>query len=57
MLEGSRGCFVCVLCQKRLRLTRKVDECKPLPTMTHITKKAVAPHPAVAAQVEIESSV
>jgi hypothetical protein len=24
------GCLGCVLCQKRLRLSFKVDECKPL---------------------------
>jgi len=28
----SRGCLGCILCQKRLRLSWKVDECKPLPT-------------------------
>ena len=26
-----RECLGCILCQKRLRLSRKVDECKPLP--------------------------
>ena len=25
------GCQGCIFCQKRLRLSRKVDECKPLP--------------------------
>ena len=29
---GSRGCLLCILCQKRLRLSLKVDECKPLPS-------------------------
>jgi len=28
---GIRGCAGCMLCQKRLRLSWKVDECKPLP--------------------------
>jgi len=27
---GVRGCLRCILCQKRLRLSRKVDECRPL---------------------------
>jgi len=27
----SRGCLGCILCQKALKLSRKVDECKPLP--------------------------
>jgi hypothetical protein len=27
---GMRGDVGCILCQKRLRLSRKVDECKPL---------------------------
>ena len=26
-----RGCLGCILCQKRLRLSRKVEECEPLP--------------------------
>ena len=30
MSGGSRGCLLCILCQKRLRLSLKVDECKPL---------------------------
>jgi hypothetical protein len=30
MLWSVRGCFGCCLCQKRLRLSWKLDECKPL---------------------------
>ena len=30
-MEGSRGKFGYVLCHSRLRLSWKVDECKPLP--------------------------
>ena len=26
-----KGCFGCILCQKRLRWGKKGDECKPLP--------------------------
>ena len=32
MLEGIRGYLGCILCQIRLRLSWKVDECKPLST-------------------------
>jgi hypothetical protein len=28
---GIRGCLGCVSCQKRFRLSSRVDECKPLP--------------------------
>ena len=28
---GIRGCLGCILCQKRLRLSREVDESKALP--------------------------
>ena len=28
------GCLGCILCQKRLRLSCNVDECKPLPGTT-----------------------
>jgi len=28
---GMKGSLGCILCQKRLRLSRKMDECKPLP--------------------------
>ena len=31
MSGARRGDLNCVLCQKQLRLSRKVDECKPLP--------------------------
>jgi hypothetical protein len=31
VLRGMRGSVGCILCQKWLRLTGKVDECKPLP--------------------------
>jgi len=31
VLGGIKGCLGCILCQKRLRLSRKVDDCKPLP--------------------------
>ena len=30
MLGGMRGCLGCNLCEKRLRLSWKADECKPL---------------------------
>jgi len=30
VLLGSRGCSGCILSQKRLGLSSKVDECKPL---------------------------
>jgi hypothetical protein len=29
---GIRGCLGCILCQERLMLSRKPDECKPLDT-------------------------
>jgi len=29
--RGIKGCPGCILCQKRLRLSSKQDECKPLP--------------------------
>jgi len=31
MLGGFTGCLGCILCKKSLRLSLKVDECKPLP--------------------------
>ena len=31
MLGGIWGCLGCILCQKWLRLSWKVEECKPLP--------------------------
>jgi len=31
VLGGIRGCLGCIWCQKRLRLSSEVDECKPLP--------------------------
>ena len=31
MFGGTRGCFGCISCQKLFRLSRKVDECEPLP--------------------------
>jgi hypothetical protein len=31
------GCVGCVLCQKRLRLSSRVDECKPLPAMCRLS--------------------
>jgi len=34
VLRRIRGCLGCILCQKRLRLSRKVDQCKPLGTGT-----------------------
>ena len=30
MFRGIRGCLWCIVCQKRLKLSRKADECKPL---------------------------
>jgi len=35
VLEDIRGCSRFNLCQKRLRLSRKVSECKPLPSCRH----------------------
>jgi len=32
VLSGIRGCTGCIWCQKRLKLSCKVDECKPLVT-------------------------
>ena len=29
-VRGYEGCLGCILCQKRLRLSWKLDECKPL---------------------------
>jgi len=31
VIEGMRRCLGCTLCQKRLSLSWKVDECKHLP--------------------------
>ena len=31
MLGLIRGCLRCILCKKRLKLSRKVDECNTLP--------------------------
>ena len=33
--KGIRGYSGCILCQKRLRLSVKVDECKPLAVGTY----------------------
>jgi len=30
VLAGGRGSLGCILCRKRLRLSREVDQCKPL---------------------------
>jgi len=55
-----------VLCQKRLRLSREVDECKPLPLALRrkldVSRRRPVPNPAdnfgrclgVAGQVEFE---
>jgi hypothetical protein len=64
VLGGIRGCLGCVLCQKWLRLSIKVDECKPLlaagsgddPTLILRAGEAGG-HRAVAAQVDIASNV
>jgi len=32
VLGSIRGCLEFIMCQKRLRLSWKVDECEPLPT-------------------------
>jgi len=31
---GMKGCVACILYKKRLRLSRNVEVCKPLPTAT-----------------------
>jgi len=41
MLGDVRGILGCILCQKRLRLSGKVDECKPLPSMMFRFEKHV----------------
>jgi len=35
VVGGMTGYLECILCEKRLRLSRKVDECKPLPRIPH----------------------
>ena len=32
-LRSIRGCLGCISCQKRLRLSWEVEECKPLPVV------------------------
>jgi len=39
VLVSLRGCLGCVLCQKRLRLSWKLDECKPLPECLLLQKE------------------
>jgi len=35
------GCSWCILCQKRLRFSGRVDECKPLPLSTSTSSKSL----------------
>ena len=43
------GCVGCILCQKRLRLSSKVDECKPLPPAS-VAESEDPPLPFAAAE-------
>jgi hypothetical protein len=48
LLRAVRGWLECNLCQKRLRLSWKVDECKPL----RVGRGRLLPHPGKAVQAE-----
>jgi hypothetical protein len=41
-MGGIRGCPGCILCQKRLRLSLKVDECRPLPASMSVSSALLA---------------